>query len=64
MTSRTGPANRFNAPTASHQSQTAVAALVVATIFATALAGVVTGLAVLTIFAVGAGAGYSLSGSV
>ena len=58
------PLPRFRGQPASARTQHLVAAAVVGTIAAIAVAGVVSGVAIAAFFAVGAGAGYSLSGSV
>ena len=62
MTPRVTP--RFRGPAASLASQQLAAALIVGSILALGTAGVLRPLPVLVFFAVGAGAGYSLSGSV
>ncbi len=57
-------APRFRGAAATERSQHIVGFLVVALLAALSLAGVVGGAPVIAMFAIGAGAGYSLSGSV
>jgi hypothetical protein len=55
---------RFRGPVASARSQHIAGAVTVAGLCAVALAGFITPVEAVVFFAVGAGAGYSLSGSV
>lgn len=65
MTTTTGPvAPRFRGPSASTRSQHLAGLAVVAGLVALALTGWAQTSAAILMFAVGAGAGYSLSGSV
>ena len=58
------PLPRFRGQPASARTQQLIAAVVVAAITAIASAGIASGAVAAAFFAVGAGAGYSLSGSV
>lgn len=60
----TGATLRFRGRAASARSQHIAGATVVGLVSAVALAGVVSGIPAIVFVAVGAGAGYSLSGSV
>lgn len=62
--SRAGAALRFRGRAASERSRHLAGASVLAAVVSIAIAGVVLGLPAVVFIAVGAGAGYSLSGSV
>ena len=64
MSERAGAQRRFAAPAASPRSQHLIGAAIVASVALVGVGGLATGIEALTFFAVGAGAGYSLSGSV
>lgn len=64
MTSYADTPPRFRGEAASTRSKHVIAASIVSLIVALAVAGIVMPVAAVVYFAVGAGAGYALSGSV
>ena len=64
MTDQANAYRRFAGPGASLRSQHVAGAVVVLALTAVGVLGIALSLATLVFFAVGAGAGYSLSGSV